>query len=238
MNQDDKDLSDQIKRHATRHAAPDHLRASLRTHIALASASRPAPAPSATSLPPAQADKARRLLRWWAARPGFGLRQGALGFALGAVFMLGVLPLSQDPPWGDPTPADLVASHVRALQVGPLAEVMSTDRHTVKPWFQGKLDFAPPVMDLAADGFPLLGGRIDRLRGKLAATLAYTRQRHVIDVYVWPAAARPAPGQASSRGFHVLQWSDGSMQYAAVSDIEPGELLVFAQRWRERIGAQ
>jgi anti-sigma factor RsiW len=137
-----------------------------------------------------------------------------------------------------PLDAELVAAHVRALQVGPLAEVVSTDRHLVKPWFQGRLDYAPPVFDLATEGFPLTGGRVEHVRGDPVATLAYARNRHVIDLTVWPSAARTAPTHGVRRGFNLVHWADGSMQYWAVSDLERGELENFAQLWIERTGAQ
>jgi anti-sigma factor RsiW len=132
----------------------------------------------------------------------------------------------------------VVADHVRALQIGPLAEVVSTDRHTVKPWVQGRLDYAPPVFDLAAEGFPLMGGRIEHVRGNVVATLAYARERHVIDVFVWPSTAQQAPTRSLRKGFNVLHWADGSMQYWAVSDLERGEMERFARLWRERVAAQ
>lgn len=138
----------------------------------------------------------------------------------------------------DPVDADLVADHVRALQAGALTEVASTDRHTVKPWFQGRLDFAPPVFDLAAEGFPLMGGRIEHVRGSVVATLAYTRIRHVIDVFVWPGTAQQAPVRSMRTGFLVLHWADESMQHWAVSDLDRSEMERFTQLWLERVAAQ
>ena len=217
-------LSRLIQAHATRHAAPAHLRAGLRTQAALADASHP----------PAGGQRAGWRQRWaWRS-----WRSGAVGFALGLACMAVVAPLLQQlaqEAWLD---TDLVASHVRALQVGPLTEVASTDRHTVKPWFQGKLDFAPPVLDLADTGFPLLGGRTEQLRGKGVATLAYTRGQHVIDLYVWPSASQKAQLRSVHRGFNLLSWSDGSMQFWAVSDLDRHELAQFSQLWRDRLAAQ
>jgi anti-sigma factor RsiW len=218
MSLDDQDLSALIRQHASRHAAPEALRAGVRTQVALADAGRAAPA--------------RR--RWF----DFGWRTASIGFTLGAACMLLVLPAVQRLDLGEPVDADLVADHVRALQVGPLTEVVSTDRHTVKPWFQGRLDYAPPVFDLAADGFPLIGGRIEHLRGNVVATLAYAHERHVIDVFVWPSAARQAVVRSQRKGFNVLHWADGSMQYWAVSDLERAEMERFAQRWQAQAAAQ
>ena len=226
MSFDDQELSSQIRRHATRHAAPERLRASILTRIALAEAGRPAP--------PARLGSLRR--RWFdfgsLALANFGWRTASLSFAIGLACALFVLPVVQD--LGRPLGAELVADHVRALRTGPLTEVASTDRHTVKPWFQGRLDYAPPVFDFAAEGFVLKGGRVERVRGEAVATLAYARQRHMIDLFVWPSEATTLPVRSVSRGFNVLHWADGSMQFWAVSDVEGAELERFARLWQAR----
>lgn len=224
MSLDDQELSAQIRRHAMRHAAPDALRAAIRTQAALAEAGRTAP--------PARSGSQRR--SWF----DFGWRTASVGFVLGVVCALLVVPLVQRLGLNEPLAADLVADHVRALQVGPLTEVASTDRHTVKPWFQGRLAYAPPVFDLAVEGFPLMGGRVEHVRGSVVATLAYARNRHVIDVFVWPSAAQTAPVRSVHKGFNVLHWADGSMQYWAVSDLERAEMERFALLWQERSAAQ
>lgn len=224
MSLDDQDLSSLIRRHATRHAAPDALRAGIRTQIALADAGRTEPSA------PAGSTRGRWFaLRWPTAAVSF-----AMGLACAAI----VLPLAQRLDLNAPLDAELVGDHVRAMQVGPLTEVVSTDRHTVKPWFQGRLDYAPPVFDLAAQGFPLMGGRIEHVRGNVVATLAYARNRHAIDVFVWPSTAQSAPVRSVHKGFNVLHWADGSMQYWAVSDLERAEMERFAQLWREQAAAQ
>jgi len=104
----------------------------------------------------------------------------------------------------------------------------------VKPWFDGKLDFAPPVKDLAAQGFPLTGGRLDYLDGHPAAALVYMRQKHVINVFIWPtsASSRP-PGPAITRnGYHLVHWSESNMIFWAISDLNQTELLQFAEALR------
>jgi anti-sigma factor RsiW len=124
----------------------------------------------------------------------------------------------------------LVSAHVRALMKGPLVEVPSSDRHTVKPWFAGRVDFAPKVKDLAAQGFPLAGGRVDGVSGRPAAVLAYRHGPHEIDVFVWVAAApSPAVTTGMARGYHVARWTEGDLGYAAVSDMDEDELLAFAE---------
>ena len=209
-------LSRLIQAHATRYAAPAHLRAGLRTQAALADASRP----------PAGLHRAGWRQRWsWR-----GWRSGAAGFALGLACMAVVAPLlpqlAQEA-WLD---SDLVASHVRALQVGPLTEVASTDRHTVKPWFNGKLDFSPQVVDYTTEGFPLIGGRLDYLDRQNVVVLVYRHRLHSINLFVWPAASKDSGLRTlDQRGYHMVTWVAGGMNYWAVSDLARDDLNTFAR---------
>jgi anti-sigma factor RsiW len=126
---------------------------------------------------------------------------------------------------------ELVAGHVRSLMAAHLLDVASSDRHTVKPWFLGKLDFSPDVRDFRDAGFPLIGGRIDYVGGRPVAALVYQHQKHVINAFTWPAAAggaandRSEPPPASDRqGYHVISWRDGEMRWCLVSDASDSTL--------------
>jgi len=125
--------------------------------------------------------------------------------------------------------ADAISSHARSLIAQQIVEVASSDQHTVKPWFNGRLDFTPPVRDTAAEGYPLVGGRIDYLNERQVAALVYKRRKHYIDVFVWPSEQESTHEirETARRGFTVLSWSDPSFAYLAVSDLDRHELQEF-----------
>ena len=125
----------------------------------------------------------------------------------------------------------LVASHVRSTLAGHLVDVATSDRHTVKPWFNGKIDFAPPVVDLAADGFPLVGGRLDYLDKRVVAALVYRRNQHLVNLFIWPAkpGLLPARAAAPPAGYAIVHWTANGLQFWAVSDVEPRDLEAFHQ---------
>ncbi len=154
--------------------------------------------------------------------------------ALIGAFLAGLFVARQGASAPDLLTQEIVASHVRSMMGNHLADIVSTDQHTVKPWFDGKLDFAPPVADFAPEGFPLVGGRLDYLTDRSVAALVYRHDKHVINLLVWPSRNRrtglaPALKVTTDNGYHLLQWSDAEMSYAAVSDLAVGDLRRFAK---------
>jgi mycothiol system anti-sigma-R factor len=121
--------------------------------------------------------------------------------------------------------AQIVDAHLRSLEPNHLTDVVSTDQHTVKPWFDGKLDFAPPVQDFADDGFPLAGGRLDVVGGRTVAALVYGRRKHFVNVFVWPTRdSDTSPRTGSQQGYHWITWQKNGMAFWAVSDVAPSDL--------------
>jgi anti-sigma factor RsiW len=121
--------------------------------------------------------------------------------------------------------AEIVDAHLRSLQPGHLTDVISTDQHAVKPWFDGKLDFSPPVQDFGDQGFPLQGGRIDVVHGRSVAALVYVCRKHFVNVFIWPTDEKDrAPSSGSQQGYQWLEWREGGMEFCAVSDAAPSAL--------------
>ncbi|ALM83775.1 anti-sigma factor [Bordetella sp. N] len=129
---------------------------------------------------------------------------------------------------------ELVNNNIRSLQVDHLFDVASTDQHTVKPWFGGKLDFAPPVVDLAAQGYPLKGGRVDYLAGQRVAVLVYRDKLHPISLFVWPGAGEPAAPRFEERlGYHIAHWRAAGMNYWAITDAGASDLSGFVSEMQK-----
>jgi anti-sigma factor RsiW len=155
------------------------------------------------------------------------LAPGLVGAIAASLAMVAFLPLTV------PSSVDqeLVSSHVRSLQPGHLTDVQTTNQHIVKPWFNGRIDFSPPVPELADHGFPLAGGRLDSIDGKTVAAIVYHRRLHTVNLYVWPAE-NSASRSLVKDGFAVEEWSDAGLRFAAVSDISPKELKEFQRAFR------
>jgi len=163
---------------------------------------------------------------WW--------RPLALAASL-AVVALGSWRLALERAAGETLADQVLASHIRSLMPGHLTDVVSSDQHTVKPWFNGRLDFSPPVYDLSGRGYPLLGGRLDYVNGRTVAALVYGRRQHLINVFLWPAARGPAaaPATRMEQGYYLLHWTAADYTYWVVSDLGLAELRDFAQLVRQ-----
>ncbi len=150
--------------------------------------------------------------------------------AAGLVLLL-ALPWLAQPSAQSRLAKELVSDHVRSLLPGHLTDVASTDQHTVKPWFNGKITFSPPVPDPAAEGFPLVGGRLDVLQEQPVAALVYQRRKHFINLFVWPSTHRSNSKEQAlaQRGFNLVHWNKDGMDFWAVSDLNQGELQQFAR---------
>jgi anti-sigma factor (TIGR02949 family) len=156
---------------------------------------------------------------WWKRPLAFSALAAAVILILGSAFLF----LQSDASRGQI--AELVGSHVRSLEADHLLDVDSTDQHTVKPWFEGKIEFSPPVIDLAAEGFPLVGGRLDYLDQKKVAALVFRHNKHVINLFIWPGDASP---QTDARqGFNLIRFECKGMICWAVSDLNAEELQEF-----------
>jgi anti-sigma factor RsiW len=127
--------------------------------------------------------------------------------------------------------SNLVSAHIRSLTGNHLLDVPSSDQHTVKPWFNGKLDFSPPVKDL--EGFPLLGGRLEYLEGHPAAALIYGRNKHIINLFTWPSTTPMAESTETRNGFHLQSWYSNGATFWVISDLNEGELREFVALYRQ-----
>jgi anti-sigma factor RsiW len=162
--------------------------------------------------------------------------QSSSGWAAAAAVALVAVIFSVSPRSSSDVGDQLVNNHLRAMQLDShLIDVVSTDHHTVKPWFAGKVDFAPPVKQLDADGYVLKGGRIDVVDARTAAVLVYQAGRHTVEVFIWPARPESATTFQSQQlnGFNLRRWKEGSFEIWCVSDMAGEEMDKFARRWRD-----
>jgi anti-sigma factor RsiW len=157
----------------------------------------------------------------------------AAAVLLAAIIGWNLFPRLQQPGADQFLATELIASHVRSLMANHLTDVASSDQHTVKPWLDTKLDFAPPVVDLSSEGFPLIGGRLDYLDNRPAAVLIYQRRKHFINLFVWPAEpnASRATKTISRQGYQLLHWVDSDFNYWAVSDVSANDLQTLKQQF-------
>jgi len=207
------ELPADIKQNMTRYKAPPGLERRIRHMVALE---------------PRESRLLQRLRSSW-----MRWVPVAASFACGVLMSVAVVTWLGASNGGGDGDDDVIASHLRSLQANHLMDVASSDRHTVKPWFTGKLDYAPPVIDLVAQGFPLAGGRLDYLDGRPVAALVYRHGGHTINVFVQPgpAHARRASG-ATRQGFQLADWEQGGMRFRAVSDVGRDEMEQFVAAMR------
>lgn len=203
-------VRDRVRDPALRYHAPASLRE--RTEVAIAG-ERPARVAGFTS-------RRRAFAGAWLAGGAFSAMAASLALLVAMPqFTTGTV---QD---------QLVANHVRSLLANHLTDVATSNRHVVKPWFNGRIDFAPPVPELAGQGFPLAGGRLDYLDGRVVPAIVYHRRLHTINLFVFPAGTFSSPvGIATRRdGYSLVRWTSGGLEFWAVSDIDPGDLEAFHQ---------
>jgi len=195
-----------IRAHGTRFAAPPHLKHRIEAAL------------------PRKSPVKRKFSRWPWAWINFGV-----ALASSAAFCVTLGLYLTVPSATERLDEEIVASHYRSLLANHLTDVASSDQHTVKPWFTGKLDFSPPAYDLASEGFALAGGRLDYLNGRTVAALAYQHRRHVINLFVWPekTADSVVPQSRSEQGFQLLTWGDHGLRYSAISDAAAQDLVEF-----------
>ncbi len=161
----------------------------------------------------------------------------AAAIIFAAIITLNLMPRLQRPGNDQFLATQLIASHVRSLMANHLTDVASSDQHTVKPWLDAKLDFAPAVVDLSGEGFPLIGGRLDYLDNRPVVALIYQRRKHFINLFVWPAGpdTTRTPKAISHQGYQLLHWADSDFTYWAVSDVNEKDLQTFKQLFEEQL---
>jgi anti-sigma factor RsiW len=200
-------LRDVVRANATSHAAPRHLRGRIQNDLKRAGK--------------AGSGVARHLPMPWR-----WIRLGA-ALACATVFSVALGLQVMAPAIAPGLDEELIASHYRSLLVNHLTDVASSDQHTVKPWFTGKLDFSPPVLDLASDGFALAGGRLDYIARRPVAALAYRHRQHVINLFIWPEDGKTSGKAGTVQGFQLVHWTQSGMNYWLVSDLNRDDLLRF-----------
>jgi len=196
-------LGSAVRAEATYYSAPQKLRSRLTTEAG-----------------PVKRLAASHLLRWLPA---------GTAFAAGVLLTLSATFFASSSREEDRLVNEIVASHVRATLGNRLSDVASSDQHTVKPWLSARLDYSPPVQDFAADGFELVGGRLDYIDGRPVADLVYRHRLHVIDVFVWPAFPDQPVRTSTRQGFNLVHFTRGGMSYWLVSDVALADLEAFAQ---------
>jgi anti-sigma factor RsiW len=202
LSADVANLSDAIRLGATRHAAPPLLRAQIRKRIEVEST---------------RSTPASRRSFWMGAAGGAGISALAAAFAIMMILLPSAETLAQS----------VTDAHTSAMLSGHMIQVVSSNHHTVKPWFATHIAVSPPVADFAADGFTLVGGRVDDVAGMQTAVVVYRHGKHQIDLFVWADKGSTLPANSIRHGYHSVFWKKGDLDFAAVSDVDPTELKKF-----------
>ena len=205
-------LRSSLKNHSLYYAAPEHLKKRIQSSLRKEASSEVAPR-------------------------AFGWRWLSLAASVAFMLFIGAVvwrfvPRSVSPSGDELLAQEIVSEHVRSLQMpGHLTDVLSTDQHTVKPWFDGKVDFAPPVKDFAGQDFRLYGGRLEYLNNRPVATLIYQRRLHYINLFIWPAEQAGSTGELAlqRQGYNLVHWTGSGMNFWAISDLNGVELRQFAR---------
>jgi anti-sigma factor RsiW len=212
-------LKSGLRKHAVRHSAPAALAERIRAGVAASAA-------GTRTETPAPLRRAPWFQHW--------LQLGG-AFAAASVMTWTAATLYYASAQDDLIAEQVFSAHARSVLTDRLSDVASSDQHTVKPWLSSKLDFSPPVADLAGAGFPLVGGRVDYVNSRPVAALVYRHRQHWIDLFVWPDAksSRASPEALAKNGFNVLRWTDAGMTFWAISDVNAAELKTFAEAYRK-----
>jgi anti-sigma factor RsiW len=166
---------------------------------------------------------------------GSWLSASLTAVAVGVALLIVLVPTLRKSNESGAMSVEILDNHLRALQPAHLVDVPSSDRHTVKPWFQGKVNFAPPVPDLSKDDFALLGGRLEVIHQQPAAAIVYRRRQHIVSLYVSPSPGADSKAEVNElAGYHLLHWRQNNLSYWAVSDVDGNDLRTFADLIRER----
>ncbi len=213
-----KTIQDLVSAADVRHPAPHQLRDRIAELVEKATA----PASPQVTMPPRRPGASR--LPWMT---------GAVGAMMGASLAL----LFATPQFTNTGVQDqIVAGHVRSLLESHLIDVATSDQHRLKPWFNGRIDFAPPVVELADQGFPLIGGRLDYIGGRVVPVLVYQRRRHPINLFIRPAGKSSAVTVTTQReGYSLARWTDDGLEFWAISDVNPDDLQLFRRAFALRL---
>ena len=224
-----RQMSQQIAKADLRYTAPPALRTKIEALL---------PKPTPKSLPESLSKSLPSSISIAQAPSRRSILQGfALGSAVSALAATGLVAVVLRADDEQRIMSEVVSAHLRSLQAGHLTDVVSTDQHTVKPWFNGRLDVSPPVIDLTSKGFTLVGGRLDYIDARAIGAVVYRRRQHVINLFVaqTPSTERRAAKIETVQGFNIRRWSDRGLNYWAISDIGADELAEFGDKFEAAV---